>query len=79
MLASGALGAVYYAIVKSVMSAAANSVGAAGRADRAAATMGAIAAFLIIVDALAASVGGAIFGIKLRAVKAPGELIRRPA
>ena len=79
VLASGALGAVYYAIVKSVMSAAANSVGAAGRADRAAATMGAIAAFLIIVDALAASVGGAIFGIKLREVKAPGELIRRPA
>ena len=79
VLASFALGAVYYAIVKSVMSAAADAVGAAGRADGAASTMGAIAAFLIIVDALAASVGGATFGIKLRAVKSPAELIRRPA
>ncbi|MBK9034578.1 MAG: hypothetical protein IPL61_25475 [Myxococcales bacterium] len=79
VLASGALGAVYYAIVKSVMSTAANAVGAGGRADHAAATMGAVAAFLIILDALAASVGGATLGIKLRAVKSPSELLRRPA
>jgi len=79
ILASAALGAVYYAIVKSVMSAAADAMGATGRADSAAATMGAIAAVIIIIDALVASVGGATFGVKLRAVKSPAELLRRPA
>ncbi len=79
VIASFALGAVYYVIVKSVMTAAASAVGASGKLDGAAATMGTVAAILIIVDALAASVGGSTFGIKLRAVKAPGELLRRPA
>ena len=79
VIASGALGAVYYVIVKSVMSSAANAVGAGGHLDGAATAMGTVAAVLITLDALAASVGGAIFGIKLRAVKSPSDLLRRPA
>lgn len=79
VIASAALGAVYYVIVKSVMTSAAASVGAHGKLDGAASTMGTIAAILIVIDALAASVGGATMGIKLRSVKSPGELLRRPA
>jgi hypothetical protein len=41
--------------------------------------MGAVAGVLITLDALAASIGGAIFGTKIREVKSPRELLRRPA
>jgi|GEM_PF-4879071 len=79
VIASVALGAIYYVIVKSVMATTANALGANGHANSAAATMGTVAAILIFIDALAASIGGATTGIKLRAVKAPGDLLRRPA
>lgn len=79
VVASAALGTIYYVIVKSVLTAAGATVGAAGRVDGVAGVMGVVVAVVIVVDALAASVGGALFGIRLRAVKAPGQLLRRAA
>jgi hypothetical protein len=79
VVASVALGAVYYVIVKSVMSTAADALGAQGHAGGVASAMGTFAAVLIFLDALAASIGGATTGIKLRAMKSPGDLLRRPA
>lgn len=79
VVASLGLGAIYYLVVKSVMTAAASTVGAAGHMDGATTAMGTVAAVLITLDALAASAGGAVFGTKIREVKSPRELLRRPA
>lgn len=79
VLAALALGATYYVILKAAVNAAAGAVGAGGHAGGAASAMGFIAGFIIAVDALAAGIGGATTGIKLRSVKSMGELVRRPA
>ena len=71
--ASAGLGAFYYAVFAKVASAAGDSFGssAGGAASKLALVIGAV----VFIDALAASIGGAVSGMKLRNVKSFGDLV----
>lgn len=77
VVASFGLAGAYYMILKRVMDAAASSLGA-GSSGFGAKAAGLFAA-IILIDVLVASIGGALFGIKLRSVKSLGDLVKRPA
>lgn len=80
VIASFGLAGAYYMILKRIMTAAASTVGAGSSA---AGGFGAKAAMLfaaiVLIDVLAASIGGSLFGIKLRSVKSFADLAKRPA
>jgi hypothetical protein len=80
IIASLGLAVVYFVVVKRVLGGAASELGVSGAAaDSLGGTVAAVFAGVVLVDALVASIGGAVFGIKLRSVKQPSELLRRAA
>jgi len=69
--------AAYYVVIKQVMTASASLVGAgAGAANGFGGTAAILFSGIILVDVLVAGIGGAIVGMKLRAVKSPRQLLR---
>jgi hypothetical protein len=64
------IGAIYFVTIKSIF----------GEINQTAATMLAVyAAAKVLGVTLAAGIGGALGGFKLRDVKSPGDLLKRPA
>jgi hypothetical protein len=79
VVASLGIGAIYFVVTRKVITETADAFGAGGAVDGFGSATAIVVAAIVLCDALVASIGGAIFGLKLRKVKSPRELLRRAA
>jgi len=75
VVAALGIGAVYFVVARRVLVGAGSAIGASSSVGSGVA--GFLAA-IVLLDALAAGIGGALFGLKLRKVKSFGDLLGRP-
>jgi hypothetical protein len=75
VVASVGLAVIYFIIVKRAVT---DAVGSSSIADAGGTMLAVYAAAKGLIAALGASIGGAIFGIKLRSVRSLGDLVKRP-